>query len=195
MPENLLTAEERHMLLALARESIERAANEKPLPRPNLESLPPRLRENGATFVTITMKPENELRGCIGGLEAVQPLAYDVISHAAAAATEDYRFLTVMPEEVPQVNIEISRLTHPEPLEYSAPEELLRLLRPNIDGVILRDGPRRATFLPQVWEKLPDPALFLNHLCDKMGGPHDLWRRKHLTVEIYQVEEFHEGEN
>lgn len=191
MTEPLLTTEERRVLLALARESIERAAREEPLPRPDLETLPPRLREQGTTFVTITM-PGDELRGCIGGLEANQPLAYDVISHAAAAATEDYRFLTVLPEEVPQVNIEISRLTQPQRLEYGSPEELLRLLRPHVDGVIVRDGPHRATFLPQVWEKLPDPATFLDHLCDKMGAPRDLWRRKPLTVETYQVEEFHE---
>lgn len=193
MNDQSLTTEERRILLALARASIERASREEPLPRPDLESLPPRLRENGATFVTITM-PGDELRGCIGGLEATQPLAYDVISHAAAAATEDYRFLTVLPEEVPQINIEISRLTQPYRLTYGAPEELLRLLRPQVDGVILRDGPHRATFLPQVWEKLPDPVVFLDHLCDKMGAPRDLWRRKPLTVETYQVEEFQESD-
>jgi AMMECR1 domain-containing protein len=69
---------------------------------------------------------------------------------------------------------------------------LLAKLRPGIDGVVLSDGLRRATFLPQVWEKLPEPELFLEHLCQKMGAPADLWRKKHLEVLIYQVEEFHE---
>ena len=71
-------------------------------------------------------------------------------------------------------------------------EDLLEKLRPGIDGVLLRDGQRRATFLPQVWDKLPDPADFLDNLCYKMGAPSNLWRKKHLDVLIYQVEEFHE---
>ena len=83
-------------------------------------------------------------------------------------------------------------LTRPQPLKYDRPDELLTLLRPNIDGVILRDGMRRATFLPQVWDKIPDPQDFLEELCMKMGAQPDLWRRKKLEVLTYQVEEFHE---
>ena len=96
------------------------------------------------------------------------------------------------PEELSQIEIEISRLTLPVPLEYSTPEDLLAKLRPGIDGVLLRDGVRRATFLPQVWEKIPDPAEFLDNLCYKMGVSPELWRKKHLDVSIYRVEEFHE---
>lgn len=186
-----LTEQERSQLLQLARQSIERAVRGKGYFVPNLEELSPRLRAPGVCFVTLT-EPDGELRGCIGGLEAVRPLALDVCEHAAAAAVEDYRFMPVRPEEVPNLHIEISRLTPPQPLEYDRPEDLPRLLHPNVDGVVLHDMGRRATFLPQVWEKLPDPVAFLNHLCQKMGLPSDYWRRHKMQVEIYHVEEFHE---
>ncbi len=185
-----LTAEEKRLLLRLARQSIEAAALGLPLPRPDLSRLPPALCEPGASFVTIT--EDGELRGCIGALESYQPLAYDVIEHAAAAAREDYRFAPVRPAEVPCLVIEVSRLTAPESLAYESAEELPQRLRCGVDGVILRDGFYRATFLPQVWEKLPEPAEFLSHLCQKMGAPPGLWRRKILQVSTYQVEEFHE---
>jgi AmmeMemoRadiSam system protein A len=110
-----------------------------------------------------------------------------------AAALQDYRFPPVPLEELPEIEIEISRLTTPQPLEYADATDLVSALRPGVDGVTLRDGWRRATFLPQVWEKLPDPEMFLSHLCDKMGAAPDLWRRKKLDVSIYQVEEFHEA--
>lgn len=83
-------------------------------------------------------------------------------------------------------------MTLPEPLEYSDADDLLAKLGPGRDGVILRDGLRRATFLPQVWEKIPDPAEFLTNLCYKMGAEPDTWKSKHLAVLVYQVEEFHE---
>lgn len=185
-----LTPEERSILLRLAREAIEDAVTGHPLKPLDLQSLPPALRQPGATFVTLTR--QGELRGCIGTLEAYQPLAEDVREHAVGAALQDYRFPPVQPEELPEIKIEISRLTPPQPLHYETPEQLLTLLRPGVDGVILRDGLQRATFLPQVWEKLPEPADFLNHLCLKMGAPASLWRHKHLQVYVYQVEEFHE---
>jgi AmmeMemoRadiSam system protein A len=106
---------------------------------------------------------------------------------------DDYRFTPVSPDEVAQLAIEISRLTIPQSLQYRQPAELLAALKPDVDGVILRDGIRRATFLPQVWEKLPDPASFLSHLCQKMGTPSDLWQRKIMQVFTYQVEEFEEA--
>jgi AmmeMemoRadiSam system protein A len=125
-------------------------------------------------------------------LEAHQPLAEDVREHAVAAALQDYRFPPVSPDEVPELQIEISRLTTPQKLEYHGADDLLGKLRPGVDGVILRDGFRRATFLPQVWEKIPDPVEFMNHLCQKMGVDASSWRYRQLEVLIYQVEEFHE---
>jgi AMMECR1 domain-containing protein len=82
----------------------------------------------------------------------------------------------------------------PEGLNYESPDDLVRKLRPYVDGVVLRDGFRRATFLPQVWDQLPEPGQFLGNLCMKMGSPADLWKRKPVTVMIYQVEEFEETE-
>ncbi len=191
MQTETLTPEERRQLLQLARQSIEQAVCGKECPPPELDGLPPSLREKGVCFVTLTL-PGGELRGCIGGLEATQPLAIDVWEHAAAAALDDYRFLPVRPEEVSLLEIEISRLTHPEPLDYEHPEDLPNLLHPGVDGVVLHDGFRRATFLPQVWEKIPDPCMFISHLCQKMGAASDTWRRRKLLAEIYRVEEFHE---
>jgi AMMECR1 domain-containing protein len=93
---------------------------------------------------------------------------------------------------VAELHIEISRLSTPQLLAYGECTDLPGLLKPGVDGVVLRDGPRRATFLPQVWEKLPEPEDFLTNLCWKMGAAGDLWRRKKLEVEIYHVEEFQE---
>lgn len=191
MSASRLRDEERLYLLRLARQSIAAAVNGRPQPPIDLDSLAGRLREPGACFVTLT-EAGDELRGCIGTLEAHQPLAADVREHAAAAAMEDTRFAPVSPDEVDGLHIEISVLTPPQPLEYGDPADLLARLRPGIDGVTLRDGWRRATFLPQVWDKLPDKPAFLAHLCQKMGAPADLWRKKHLEVETYQVEEFSE---
>lgn len=188
--EEKLTAEERSYLLRLARQSIERAVTHHPPPEIDLASLSPRLVADGASFVTLT--EAGELRGCIGALEPYQPLALDVREHAAAAATEDYRFPPVRQAELPQLHIEISRLTVPQPLAFDGPEDLLSKLRPGVDGVVLRHGFQRATFLPQVWEKLPDPEDFLANLCYKMGAPANLWRTRPVTVLVYQVEEFEE---
>jgi AmmeMemoRadiSam system protein A len=188
-----LTLEEQRTLLRIAREALERGVKGEKLPRLDDASLPSHLREDGASFVTLTMR--GQLRGCIGALEPYQPLAEDVREHAVAAALEDPRFPPVSERELNAIEIEVSRLTRPIPLEYKDAEDLLSKLRPHVDGVILRDAFRRATFLPQVWEKIPDPAEFLDNLCYKMGASPDLWRRKHLEVLIYQVEEFREQPN
>jgi AmmeMemoRadiSam system protein A len=185
-----LTKDEKHTLLGLARRSLESSVRDGALPRVDLDSVPPRLRANGASFVTLTI--HGELRGCIGALEARQPLAADVCEHAMAAALEDPRFQPVRPEELASIDIEVSRLTAPRDLEYRDAADLMAQLHPGVDGVILRDGGRRATFLPQVWEKLPDKTEFLDHLCAKMGVTPDAWRTRHLQVQTYQVEEFHE---
>ena len=190
MTELELTPAEKKILLKIARQSIEKAALNEVLPEVDSAGFSRQLQEDGASFVTLTKK--GDLRGCIGTIEAFQPLIQDVIEHAAAAAMEDYRFTPVRPAEVPLLEIEISVLTTPQQVEYTNPSDLLSLIRPGIDGIILRDGISRATFLPQVWEKLPDPDEFLTHLCLKMGSSPELWKRKVLNVQIYQVEEFSE---
>ncbi|MBU4225386.1 MAG: AmmeMemoRadiSam system protein A [Chloroflexi bacterium] len=185
-----LTFEEKQTLLWLARQALESGVRGQPLPALDSATLSPTLRADGASFVTLTV--QGELRGCIGALEPCQSLAEDVREHAIAAALQDYRFSAVEEHELPQIEIEVSRLTLPEPLDYTTAEDLLARLRPGVDGVILQDGFRRATFLPQVWEKVADKEEFLDHLCMKMGVAADTWRRKHLAVLVYQVEEFHE---
>jgi AmmeMemoRadiSam system protein A len=190
MTTELLSPDEQRLLLQFARQAMEEGVRGIVVNPLDLESLPPRLRMPGATFVTLTI--DGDLRGCIGALEPYQPLAEDVREHAVAAALDDYRFPPLQEDELPRVKIEISYLTMPEPLIYENPDELPERLRPGVDGVILRDGLRRATFLPQVWEKLPDVHAFLSHLCQKMGAPGDWWRRRNLQVMTYQVQEFHE---
>ena len=185
-----LTLAEKHTLLQLARQALESGVQGSSLPPVDEASLTPALRAEGASFVTLTVG--GNLRGCIGALEPYQPLAEDVREHAVAAALQDYRFHPVQREELPRIEIEVSRLTIPVPLVYKDAADLLSKLHPGVDGVILRDGFRRATFLPQVWEKIPDPSEFLENLCYKMGAAPDTWRRKKLEVLIYHVEEFHE---
>lgn len=187
---NLLTDGEKQILLHIARDAIVSRIQKKPAPPFEDEALTPALKENGASFVTLTV--HNNLRGCIGALEAYQSLAEDVREHAVAAAFEDPRFPPVSEAELERIHIEVSRLTEPEELQYADSDDLLAKLRPYVDGVILKHGFRRATFLPQVWEKIPEPQEFLRQLCYKMGERPNLWRDTKLQVYIYQVEEFHE---
>jgi len=183
-----LTQKEWNLLFQIAKDAVYAAAHHQHPEPIDLASLPPTLQADGASFVTLTKS--GQLRGCIGTLQAYQPLALDVQERAIEAAVEDPRFNPLRPDELPFIEIEISRLTEPIPLHYDQPEDLPKALHPGVDGVILRDGYRRATFLPQVWEELSDPEVFLSQLCLKMGASADLWRRKLLDVQIYHVEEF-----
>ncbi len=185
-----LTSEEKQILLRIARQSMEAAVRREKVPALEIDRLPQNLQEFGVTFVTLTAN--SRLRGCIGALDPYQPLAEDVREHAVGAALNDFRFHPVQPDELSEVSIEISHLTTPLPLDYRDPTDLLEKLQPGIDGVVIQEGARRATFLPQVWEKIHQPAEFLSQLCQKMGSPPDLWRRKHLEVFVYMVEEFRE---
>jgi AmmeMemoRadiSam system protein A len=182
----------RSIILKLARDALQIAAAREHLPPIDLNNLPAELQKPGASFVTLT---KNEaLRGCIGALEAKLPLAEDIRQHAVAAALHDYRFPNVEVDEIDEIRIEVSILTEPKPLEYEDPETLLELLRPSVDGVIITDGLRRATFLPQVWERIPSPSMFLSMLCEKASMPSDAWKTKKLQVFIYQVETVHEAQ-
>ncbi len=185
----MLGPEDRSTLLRLARRAVTLAARGQPLPPVETDSPSPALRAAGSAFVTLTQR--GALRGCIGGLEARQPLASDVWEHAYAAAREDPRFGPVRPEDLDSLHIEVSSLSPPSPLNVP-PDQLTTALRPGIDGVILRRGPLRATFLPQVWQKVPDPVEFLDMLCDKAGLPRSAWLRGEVEVLAYQVESFEE---
>lgn len=187
-----LTLAEKRQLLQLARAALTAALRQQPAPAIDAAALPPALQRPGACFVTLTN--HGELRGCIGSLEARQPLYADACEHAVQAALEDYRFPSVTITELAKIEFEISVLTDPQPLEYAAPADLPGRLRPNIDGVVLQQGYRRATFLPQVWEHFADAETFLAQLCQKMGAAPDAWQKTKLEVLTYQVEKFTEAE-
>jgi AmmeMemoRadiSam system protein A len=187
------TAEERKFLLELARKTITNVTSGENLPEVDTAALAEKLRGARACFVTLTKN--NDLRGCIGALFPEEPLYQAVISRARAAALKDPRFPPVRSDELKDIQIEISVLTIPRRLEFNSPEDLLQKLRPGIDGVVLRMGMRQATFLPQVWEQLPDKEEFLNHLAQKAGMNASAWREPGTSVLIYQVEAFKEKEN
>jgi uncharacterized protein len=131
------------------------------------------LGEPGATFVTL--KKNGELRGCIGSLEAHRPLLVDLKSNAVAAAFRDPRFPAVTHEELDALRIEVSLLSPMSPIDFESEDEAAAHLRPFEDGVVLEYGLARGTFLPQVWEDLPDPANFLEQLKRKAGLPASFW--------------------
>lgn len=147
----------------------------------------PALHEPGACFVTLTR--HQQLRGCIGHLEAVQPLGIDIRENAQAAAFRDPRFMPLTASEWVDTQVEISVLG---PRTYShcpTEEDCLRQIVPFEDGVILMSGSRHATFLPQVWEQLPEPQEFIEHLLRKAGLPVGVWPSD-MQVGRYQVQKF-----
>jgi AmmeMemoRadiSam system protein A len=168
-------------LVHIAREAIARDA------QPALEGLASWLREPGASFVTL--KLDGELRGCIGSVEPHRPLALDVAHNARAAAFQDPRFDPVSPAEIPRLGVEVSVLSPREPFEAASESDALARLRPQVDGLYLEFGAMRATFLPQVWESLPDPADFLGELRRKAGLPPGFWHRD-IKLSRYTVEKF-----
>jgi AmmeMemoRadiSam system protein A len=186
-----LTDEEGHFLLDLARRTIEDALNlapEEPA-RPDLQTAA--LASHRGVFVTLKMA--DQLRGCIGSLEADRPLVDNVRANARNAAFHDPRFAPLTVDEWPQVQIELSVLSTPRKLAYPSAEALPEHLTPRVDGVVIRKGYSSATFLPQVWKQLPRPQDFLAHLCLKAGLSASAWRKGDLEVETYQVQSFEGG--
>jgi len=187
-----LSPDDKRWLLKVARAALHAAAHGEPFLPVDTTQLSPAVQTPACCFVTLTQR--DQLRGCMGGLRAERPLYDEVQERTAQSALQDFRFPPVTPAEVPEIEIEISVLTEPQRLTYAKPEDLLHLLRPNVDGVVLAQGVRRATFLPQVWDRVPDPHQFLSMLCEKMGVPPSTWRRTKLGVETYEVEKFTESE-
>ena len=187
-----LTAEDKRLLLWLARGALEAFVREAPRPTIEAERLPPALLARASCFVTLFHR--GHLRGCLGGLEAERPLYQEACQRARQAAEADDRFLPVEVDELTDIDIEISVLSVLEPLECAQPADLAGLLRPGVDGVILRQGRQRATFLPQVWARVPDPEGFLGRLCEKLGVPPDAWRHTRFEAARYTVEVFCESD-
>lgn len=174
------------ILLAAARGAIGEHFGAAPLALPSR----PWLREPGASFVTLTLG--GDLRGCIGSLEAHRPLLEDVQGNAVAAAFRDPRFAPLGNQEFARVRVEVSELSRAEPLEFESESHALSLLRPHVDGLILEYGRQRGTFLPQVWESLPQPEQFLAQLKRKAGLPADFWHED-IRLSRYGVSKWKEG--
>ena len=185
-----LDEEEGRELLKAARETIEDAFKEQK-PGPGRETaFSPKFSERGGTFVTLTI--DGRLRGCIGHIVPQETIMEGVKVNAIQAAFHDPRFPSLSRKELDRVKIEVSILTEPKPLPYSDAGDLKSKLRPGVDGVIIKKGYHQATFLPQVWEQLPDREDFLTHLCLKAGLDGEAWKHEKLEVSTYRVQAFEE---
>jgi AmmeMemoRadiSam system protein A len=185
-----LTEKQGNLLLKTARERIEQellGGKEVSDPVPDL---PPVFQDRRGTFVTLTIG--GNLRGCIGHITPKESLFEGIRVNAINAAFKDPRFHPITKAEWKKVKIEISILTNPEPLHYSGADDLLNQLRPGIDGLIIKKGFHQATFLPQVWEQLPEKGEFLAHLCLKAGLKGNAWEKGRLEISTYQVQAFEE---
>ncbi|WP_328824982.1 AmmeMemoRadiSam system protein A [Zoogloea dura] len=177
-----------HVLLDQARQAINVA-----LGQPALPALParqdPRLAERGATFVTLTI--DGGLRGCIGSLNAHRALGDDVRDNAVAAALRDSRFAPLSADELQHIRIEVSLLTEPDFIDFKDEADALAQLEPGRDGVILFNGCQKATFLPQVWEQLPERRAFMAALKQKARLPVDFWS-PNIMLARYHVNKWKE---
>lgn len=190
MEKEELTEEQGRFLLSVARQSIEQELFARKGEEVGEKDLPAVFNARRGTFVTLTEK--GKLRGCIGHILPQETVIEGVRENAINAAFKDPRFHPLRPDEWNDIRIEVSILTDPKPLSYSDAQDLLQKLRPGIDGVIIRKGFYQATFLPQVWDQLPDKKEFLTHLCYKAGLDGDAWKSGDLEVSTYQVQAFEE---
>jgi AmmeMemoRadiSam system protein B/AmmeMemoRadiSam system protein A len=190
-PERQYSDADRRFLLELARKTITAAVNDKPEPQLKKGDASAKLMESRGCFVTLRI--DGKLRGCIGTILPLEPLAESVIHNARNAALYDRRFEPVKAKELSEIKIEISVLTVPQPLEHSSPSDLLDKLRPKIDGVVFKFEGSQSTFLPQVWEEIPNKEKFLSQLSAKAGLSPFAWRSAQSRFETYQVEAFEEG--
>lgn len=147
----------------------------------DLAECPAELSEQRATFVTLQKR--HQLRGCIGTLDAFRPLAVDIAENAFSAAFRDPRFPPLEAHELSDLDIHLSILTPAEPIAFTSEQDLLKQLQAGIDGLILMEGGRRGTFLPSVWESLPEPEQFLRYLKQKAGLAPDYWSD---TLKVYR---------
>lgn len=182
-----MNPEQGKVLLPIARTAISQALN---VPHRADEDAP-WLVEHGACFVTLTQ--HGELRGCIGTLQAHRPLLEDVKSNAVAAALYDPRFPALHAEELEYTAVEVSLLSPVRAMEFRNEDDALAQLRPGIDGIIFQYGHYRSTFLPQVWEQLPQPREFMAHLKRKAGLPHTFWADE-VKLSRYSVTKWSEAD-
>ncbi len=182
------TKPQQRQLLQIARDSIRYGLDyQQPLPV-DLNRLADELKEKRASFVTLQM--DGQLRGCIGMLEAVRPLAVDISENAFAAAFKDPRFPPVTEKEYERLELHLSILSPAREIRFTSEQDLIDQLQPGKDGLILQEGLQRGTFLPSVWESLPSPEQFLQHLKQKAGLPANYWSDS-LRVYRYTTESIH----
>ena len=181
---SVLTPSHKQQLLQLAGDSIKKGLCGETL-AVRATDYPEPLRGLRATFVTLHV--DEKLRGCIGTIEARRTLVEDVVSNAYGAAFRDTRFSALTWTEFERLDIHISILSLPEPVQFSSEADLLAQLRPQVDGLIIEEGFYRGTFLPSVWEQLPEPREFLRHLKHKAGLPPDYWSSR-IRVQRYTTE-------
>jgi len=184
-----LSPEEAACLLAIARAGLVAAVQDVD-DAPDLASLPPRLRQPGASFVTLTR--QGRLHGCIGSVTPQLPLALDVIKNVTGAALRDPRFPPLASVELPEVMIEVSVLSPLQACPYRDLDDLIRQVRPGVDGVLVERGWQRGLLLPQVWEKLPDPRDFLDHVALKASAGISIYDDPDTRVWVFQVRCYHE---
>ena len=185
-----LDAAHQRELLGIARRSIAQGLSvETPL-QVSLDEYVAELREPAAVFITLTQN--GELRGCVGSLQAQAPLVQAVADYAFHSAFRDRRFARLGAHELQLTSIEISVLSALQELQVDSREALLRSLRPGVDGLVLEDRGRRATFLPKVWDKIGTPAAFLEQLLLKAGLPAEHWSES-LRVQRYSARVFAEN--
>ncbi len=186
-PPIMLSTENRHLLRDLAYKSIKHGLETGKALEIDIAQYPAELQAKKATFVTLHRN--GELRGCIGILKPVRPLAEDVAYNAWAAAFTDSRFIPLSADELDDLDIHISILGTPEEMDFTSEASLVKQIRPGIDGLILEEGFNKGTFLPSVWESLTDSHTFLSHLKLKAGLPADYWS-DNIKIMRYTVEEF-----
>jgi AmmeMemoRadiSam system protein A len=189
-----LSLEQGQLLVKLARHTLSEHLLKK-IPQKEIDSLnaaltDPCFNSSCGTFVTLTI--DGKLRGCIGNLTSNESMVSGVRRNAINAAFHDPRFSSLSLSELDRVSIEVSILSEPRPLYYREAADLLKKIRPHIDGVILRKDIASATFLPQVWEQIQQPQDFLAQLCLKAGLASDAWQQSKLEVSTYQVQYFEE---
>lgn len=182
-----MSTERARALLALARAAISRALG---LPGPTI-AVPEWMREPGACFVTLTQR--GRLRGCIGTVLVHRSLREDLEFNAVAAALHDHRFTPLTATELADTDIEVSLLSPLQDMRFASEADALAQLRPGVDGVVFQWGALRSTFLPQVWEQLPQPALFMANLKAKAGLSEDFWAPD-VRLRRYTVEKFRESD-
>ncbi|MEN8212951.1 MAG: AmmeMemoRadiSam system protein A [Pseudomonadota bacterium] len=185
-----LTPDLQQQLLQVARDSIGYGLRHHHAMAIDPAAWHERLRQQGASFVTLNRK--GSLRGCIGALQAFQPLVTDVAEHAWAAAFTDPRFPPLGVDEFADILISVSVLGSPMVISFSDEQDLLRQLRPAVDGLILEEGANRGTFLPSVWESLPEPGQFLQQLKRKAGLPTNYWSAQ-IKISRYTTQSFSES--